>query len=48
MGHEELQAGPEPGVLHPMGQDIIEYDRALCNLLMCVSVCHCMRCINTL
>lgn len=34
MGHEQLQAGPDPGVLHPMGQDIIEYDRALWDSLM--------------
>lgn len=34
MGHEHLQAGPDPCVLHPIGQDIIEYDRALWNPLM--------------
>lgn len=34
MGHEQLHARPDPGVLQPMGQDITEYDRALCNLLM--------------
>lgn len=34
MGHDQLQAGPDPCVLLPMGQDIIEYDRALWNPLM--------------
>lgn len=27
MGHEQSQAGPEPCVLHPMGQGITGYDR---------------------
>lgn len=34
MGHEQLQAGPDPCVLNPMGQDIIEYDKALWISLM--------------